>query len=530
MIKILIADDENLIREGIISILKRSLTADVTYLEADNGISALKICQEQFPQIVICDIRMPCCNGLEFIKKVKQNGNSPTFIIISGYADFEYAKSALKLGVKEYVLKPIQKQQFITMVNSYVDQIIKNSKAAHEEHNDYHTSKEAMKTIKRRLLLELLDRNDAKSAEKSRKELEGLGVCLQSNFALSCVIQYKIDKSNEDYIDAAVENILQEIFAQEKWPDTLLIEQYSPGQTVAIFECAESEILLNNIKPICVKAIQTIRKFLNIEIFIGVGDAVCGSAHLHESFVHACQSANCKLYGAAAHIQIYSKTSGDAKCEPICFDDLIQPLENINRTEILNRFAGLMKLSPTVQAMTVVEESYCNLVKAIHEQIMKYNYDNSQDLPQPLPFNCLWSFSQLTQEITKYIDQAKNIAGTTKFDVPNKKLIFDVLQYIEKNLENDINLNIVAEYFSHTPSYMSSLFKKGVGMGFNEYLTKMRIKKAKDMLINTNIPVNEISKICGYYNPKYFAVTFKKVLGKSPTNFRQDSVFQKSNL
>ncbi len=75
MIKILIADDENLIREGIISILKRSLNVDITYLEADNGIGALKICEEQFPQIVICDIRMPCCDGLEFIKKVKQNGN-----------------------------------------------------------------------------------------------------------------------------------------------------------------------------------------------------------------------------------------------------------------------------------------------------------------------------------------------------------------------------------------------------------------------------------------------------------------------
>lgn len=116
------------------------------------------------------------------------------------------------------------------------------------------------------------------------------------------------------------------------------------------------------------------------------------------------------------------------------------------------------------------------------------------------------------------------LACDSKINVPNKKLIVDVLQYVKDNAVSDINLNSVAEKFDRSPVYMSALFKKGTGMGFNEYVTGIRMNMAKQMLEETSMPIGEVSNICGYSNPKYFSVVFKNTFGISPAQYRQESL------
>ncbi len=524
MFKILVADDEDVIRKGIVTILKRELNSDICYLEAENGIEAHKLCKEHLPQLVITDIRMPFCDGLNLIKNIRENGYSPTFIILSGYADFEYAKSAITLGVKEYVLKPIKKQEFVSMVEGYVKSLTNEKHRIDEKFVRESENRKVTESVKQKLLRYLLDCPDSEEAQKHLKELYDLGIRFNENLLLCAVIQYQVNEENREFIDFAVKNIVDEVLTEDASRNFLISVQYESGRIAAIFEGVKREAMLSSVKHELGKINSLIHKYLFVEVFTGIGDVVYGSKLLYKSFDFASEAVNFKLYRTGNNVQLFSDIPVSIKNEQEDPGRLIQSLENINIAEVINFFEKLITLPPSLQSLSAVGKSYTQLIKSVDRQLGKYNSTGIKSVVQPPPFYELWSFLQMKQEIIRYLNQVCEIACEAKIDVPNKKLVVDVLQYVKENAAGDINLNIVAERFGRTSAYMSVLFKKGTGMGFNEYITNIRMNMAKQMLEDTSIPISEVSSLCGYLNPKYFSVAFKNVFGMSPAAYRQNSL------
>lgn len=524
MFKILVADDEDVIRKGIITILKRELQEEVCFYEAENGIEALKICNEQYPQLAITDIRMPFCDGLNFIKNVIETGHAPTFIILSGYADFEYAKTAIKLGVKEYVLKPIKKQELVTMVDGYIKSLQSEKQRIDEKFLRESENKKVAENVKQKLLKSLLTCENTEEAKKIQEELYDLGVRFNKSLLLSGVIQFQVNEENKEYIDFAVKNIADEVLSQDAGSTFLLSVQYDPGRILVLLEGVKREALLLAAKNILSKVCSLVRKYLHIDIFAGVGDVVFGPTILYKSFRSACDATGFKLYGTARNVQLFSEFPFGLRYEQKDVSSLVQPLEAIKPAEVVNVFEQLINLSPSLQALSVIESCYAQLIKTVEGQLKKYNSSKTENLIKPPAFFELWSFLQLKQEIVRYLDQVHEIACDAKIDVPNKKLIVDVLEYVKKNATSDINLNIVAEKFDRTSAYMSALFKKGTGMGFNDYITSIRMDLAKRLLADSTIPIGEVSGLCGYLNSKYFSVVFKNTFGMSPANYRQNTL------
>ncbi len=522
MFKILVADDEDLIRKGIITILRRELDPDITYFEAENGIEALKLCKEHSPQLVITDIRMPFCDGLSFIKNIKEVGNSPTFIILSGYADFEYAKSAIKLGVKEYMLKPINKAELVTIVDGYVKKLKTQKKLINENLFRENENKKIAENMKRKLLKNLLTCNNTDNVNELLNQLNDLGISFNKKLLLSAVIRYQVNDGNKDYIDFAVKNIVDEVLAKEANPDFIMTVQYDSGKIVAVFEDVNRETMLLLVKQALTKVSNLIEKYLFVDVFVGVGDVVYGENLLYKSFSLACAAVNYRLYNLSKKVQLFSETPVSLTYEPIDFSKIIKSIENINCSEIITEFEKQLSLPPSLQAISVIEQSYNKLICTIEHHFRNYIESNTENIPKPTPFFDIWSFLQFKQVIIKYLGQVQEFALKSKTDVVNRKLVVEVLQYVKENAASDINLNIVADKFDRTPAYMSTLFKKGTGMGFNEYVTSIRMEMAKRMLKDTSIPVSQVSSLCGYVNPKYFSVVFKGTFGKSPASYRQD--------
>jgi len=524
MIRILVADDENTIRQGIITILKRALDKDITYLEAEDGNEALKLCNEKSPQIVITDIRMPSCNGLEFIKKVKETEKSPIVIILTGYADFEYAKSAITMGVNEYVLKPIKKPEFIAMVDGYIKKLTDQNQQIKIQCASESANKKATETLKTKLLINLLNCSEISSAKEYVKGLTDLGVNLQQKLLLVAIVQYRIDEQNKDYIDFAVKNIAYEVIGQETQLDSIINVSYDYGRIVSVFGGLEHKSVLDLARHMLGKLATFFHNSLTIEVFVGIGDVIYGSEFLRQSFQNACKALDFKLYSTGLNVKLYSEMELRTEYKPVKFDDLAQPLENINSAEIISRLESLMHIPPSISAISVIKQSYELLIEEINNQLKKYNGIKKPEIQSPPCFSELWSFSQLKHEVIRYVNQVREFASAKGNDVPKKKLAVDILKYVKDNYANDINLNIVADHFSRTPEYISALFKKDLGIGFNEYLTDYRMEMAKDMIENTGIPISEVSKFCGYSNSKYFSVIFKKTFGKSPSDYRQDNI------
>ncbi len=524
MLKILVADDEDIIRKGIVSILKRELDSEICFLEAENGIEALKLCNEHNPQLVISDIRMPLCDGLNFIKNVTEAGHAPIIIILSGYTDFEYAKSAIKLGVKEYVLKPINKQEFVTTVKGYIKTLMSEKQRIDEKLVREGENKKVTENVKQKLLKHLLNCSDVDEAKKTIEELCDLGICFNNKLMLCAMLQYQVNEENKEYIDFAIKNIADEVLTQDIGADFITTVQYDSGRIVAIFEGLKRETILLSAKQILNKICSLIRKYLNINVFAGIGDVVFGPTLLNKTFERAYEATKFKLYDISKGVQTFSEIPVSTKYEPEKFNKIIQTLEDIKIAEIINIFEKQINFTPSMQSLIVIEQSYSLLIKTIDHELLKYNSIKTESLIKPPLFSEIWSFLQLKQEIIRYLNQVNELACESKIDVPNKKLIVNVLQYVKDNAASDINLNIVAEKFERTPTYMSALFKKGTGMGFNEYVTSIRMNMAKQMLSDTSIPIGEVSKLCGYLNPKYFSVVFKNTFGISPASYRQEAL------
>lgn len=180
---------------------------------------------------------------------------------------------------------------------------------------------------------------------------------------------------------------------------------------------------------------------------------------------------------------------------------------------MIRLFGPIIRRRPSVQSVNAVEKSYRNLIEAVREQLEKYCTGADRDLPEPTPFCHYWSFVQMKRGMESYLTQVRAFMNQSNSDGPNSKLIQCMIQYIRDSAFDDISLNSVANHFSYTPAYISFLFKKRIGVGFNEFVTKTKMEMAKTMLKNTEIPIGEISRLCGYGNSKYFATSFKKASG-----------------
>jgi two-component system, response regulator YesN len=522
MFKILVADDESVIRKGIIAILKRTLDTDICYLEAGDGIEALELYKEHLPQIIITDIRMPRLNGLELIENMSKFGFLPTIIILSGYADFEYARSAISLGVKEYVLKPIKKQEFINLIDSYIKKIIIEEEHVQLKSIQDDASKSLAKVMLQELAISFLNCNNADKSKYYLEKLSKLNINFRNQLLMCGMIQYRTCEERDGNIAITIIKFLAEQMKHENRLNCVFIIQYDSCRLAAVFEGRERELMLTAVRQVLGEVCSSIRQNNNSDVFAGIGNIIYGPEFFYKSFQSACKVLNFKLFSHVTNIQIYSEICLGEVCQATRFDDLIQSLEDINSTEIIRRFESLLRLSPSLNIVSAIEQSYANLIDTIAHKITKYNMIKAENLHAPISFFELWSFSHLKYEVIKYVEQVQEYACKASIDVSNKKLIVDVLSYVKENAIRDINLNIVAEHFSRTPAYMSTLFKKGTGEGFNTFLNRIRIDLAKEMLADSNIPIHEVSGLCGYSNSKYFSVVFKKMVGVSPATYRQN--------
>jgi len=127
----------------------------------------------------------------------------------------------------------------------------------------------------------------------------------------------------------------------------------------------------------------------------------------------------------------------------------------------------------------------------------------------------------MSQSILSFTTNVNTLRQALTVTPGNQKLLGDIIRYIREHLNEPIDLNTVAATFKKNPAYISSLFKKGTQEGFNDYLTQERIQRSQKYLTTSTLSINEIATLCGYSNPKYYSVVFKKITGQTPCHYRQ---------
>ena len=399
--KVLIVEDEVLVREGLKSVIGWDKLGMEVVGDAANGRQALEIYERERPDIVLTDIRMPVMDGLELIARIREEDKKTGIVILTCYEEFGYLQEALRMGVSDYILKlkmkPAEIEAAMAKVKKKLDEDEENG-AGPDGAEEFRLQKE--EELKRYIFYHQV----SIGFFRSRMERLNLAVKEKDMVLLRVVIQryekarLKIMDDRGMLIRFVILNTTEEI-----------MEKYGGGETIQ-------------------------------------------------------EGPDCFL--------LFMNVVNDPKDE----DSLIDKMQK-EISHVLSNFMGVR----TVWGVSSVFQSFTELPDKYQECCQKMQ-DERVDLSVE---------------------------------------IFEAVRYIEENLTQRLTLNQVASSINLSPNYLSSLFKKELGVGFVDYITEKRVERAKELLENTGLRTYEVAQQAGFVDESYFSKTFKRLTGKRPSAFRK---------
>lgn len=538
MLKVLIADDEQLICRMLTKMIdweKEGLELlDCVY----NGRDVLDAIENKRPDIVITDICMPCMDGLQIVEKAKEKGIHIDFIIMSGYKNFEYAHTALNLGVKHYLLKPINKNE----LNEILRRIVAERKTICESEERIERLVEkannGTKKIRKHFLNNVIRNNRyTRSLMEDGKENEEL-----NEEPLNCEFQQdsfialftKIDAENPNYdMKSLLDEVNYLIEKNLQLYDWEYINSYVNSGVITIINYPKAEYI--ELEAVCEKLCSQCRlemdKFSGFYVTLGVGETKERISEVQDSIRESVEAIQCRLKkGVNRLIMSEELKYREIKIADIFTENdrnnLAKTIESLDYNaynqyfmEMYTRIKEYPKYSPTVifelidqlkeQIIEIwnendIDETICNEFEKEIQYVMDFNI--KEDM-------MIYSVSEdIRIYFTRVYQENQN---------KSKMPIRIAKKYIQENFDSPITLEEVAEAISLSPAYLSTLFKKEIGIKFSDYLISCRMEKAKQLLKESGESMQIIAEQVGYSDAKYFSKTFFKTVGLKPSEYRK---------
>ena len=524
MYKVLIVDDEINILDGMTRLLDWDEYGLEIRARAANGIEAFDILEKQEIDILITDIKMPKMNGLELIKRVHDNRMGIKCIVLSGYDDFIYVKEAARLGIENYLLKPLDKAELISTLLDTVKKI-ENEKQRITE------IKEGISIIRENILCRWVNNNISSEELEARAEL--LSVNLKSKYYLAAVanvIELPAEGAESDIeeklrIRYLVKNAIQQTLNESGCGIAFLDQD---GDLIVVFgmENDGGKDKKNTIYSILNECVGDVRMNLNEHLFIAVGSFELGYKNAWKSFVNAKKLLDYRFI-TRENIAFYSDMEDFKKTKLYKAIDF----KALYRFILSRDIAGINVLIDDLFSRLEASDKLSNWIVQYFSYEIVFFIANNINALYPINENLLYSGNNVFDKFPKTTDPeiikkwlktfaCEYISSLDSEETKFSPVINKVFDYLDKNYMNDINLKTIAASLSMNPIYLGQAFRKETGKYFTEYLNNFRIEKAKQMLIEGSVKVNVVSKAVGYSNTNYFYTLFKKINGISPTEFK----------
>lgn len=545
MIKVFLVEDEIVIRNGIKNSIDWEKEGYQFAGEASDGELALPMILKEKPDIVITDIRMPFMDGLELSRMVKKELPDTKIVILSGYDDFGYAKEAIKIGVTEYLLKPVSSAMLLEHLQE-VSKTIQSERENQALKDTYlREMRENEELIKMKFLGELLSGEMSLSAaiEKGKRFHMNLSAQTYQIILFKYMIKNLADAQSSETTVEAYEAIEKFVDA---FPDVYSFQRGVEGW--AFLVTAEETELEEKTRRFLDQLVKVLETFPQIDYFGGIGMPVSRLRELRYSFRDADRAfagrftqeenqiiSSSKLpepqkdndfdvnsVGELSKIQyVIEKFLNSGSQEEVAsfVEALFEEVPKEHFRSLIIRQYVIMNIYATVA-------SFCEKISADANQNTKDEEAQIKDLKEreELLKNAVTS-SESLEDIRQYISSLLENAIELRNTVSGRRysdIIMTAKRRIEKDyMSEDISLNTVALDVGMSPSYFSSIFSKEMGKTFIEYLTEVRMEKAKEYLTCSAMKTSEIGYEVGYKDPHYFSYIFKKTQGCTPKEYRQ---------
>ena len=535
MYKVLLVDDETLIREAISENIQWEEMGFSFMGACENGKQAIEAIEKEQPDLLLTDINMPFVDGMELTKFVYENYPDTKVIIISGFDEFEYAKNAVKYQVLEYILKPITPMEFsetLLRVKKMFDERKENQRDMKKIRSAYVSN---LPMVQGRYLHNLL--NGTVDYSKLQDKQEELRLNLDANCYNTALVEGdNLEPFTSQYANVkdelalfAIYNITAELIASENCG---IAFQGIDEKTAILFMGDEEEMLKLKIKQILPKIHQAVEEFLQIQVTIAVGKTVPRLEELPDSFAKTKSALEYKfMLGGNQTIEAeeYEEIRNSAK-----HVDIFEWASQIATTIRTNKIEEIAQR--TEQFIEQVKTSYVNKNRSfVYVQNLVLSVINLLELPEELEEEIYGQERNFMKQIyeCENLDEIElRLRGTFRYicnlmsnqrDSYGKRQAMMALEYIEKNYaDSTVSLNSVCTALAMSTSYFSCIFKNYSGETFIESLTKKRMEKAKILLEQGNLKTYEIAEAVGYSDAHYFSVAFKKMVGKTPTEYARE--------
>ena len=527
MYKIMLADDEGIVIDSLKFIIEKEFGDECIVEYAKTGRSVIELADKFRPDIAIMDIQMPGINGIEAMKEIRKSNSNILFIVMSAYDKFDYAKEAIKLGVIEYITKPMERTKIIAVLKSAMEMI---DREREKRSNDL-LVKEKLETvvpiIESGLIYDILLQEQFTEDIENYKTI--LGLEKDYAYMLSVVCgdgQIGAHMTNAVGSSVKMQQHYQEVRECVKEYFDCIVGTVMANKLAVLVPYEKDRMEYNERIDLIERArelVRHMRRKTNISFRIGIGRV----GMLQEMAVSYNEALNALVMttGSVAHaddLPIGCDYEGDypihlekrlfEKVEKGEMNHAIETAKSFFDWMAENHADRLMEIRLKVLEFALWAEHI-----AYENGGMTYQFHSRQDyLPILMNTNDLDIIRKWFLE--KIMDACQNIQG--KREEKSHSIIEMSKTYIKDNFNKDISLDDVSRVANISPYYFSKIFKEGTGENFIEYLTNIRIEKAKELLSTTEYSMKEICAMCGYSDPNYFSRSFKKNVGVTPTEYK----------
>ncbi|MEV5027017.1 response regulator [Paenibacillus sp. LPE1-1-1.1] len=521
--KLILVDDEKGIVEGLKKMISRYIPECEVVGSAHNGLEGFELIQKKQPDIVITDIRMPQADGLDMINMLREANSRAEFILLSGYADFEYARKGIQLGVKFYLNKPVEEEELRQCVIQVMDAISSNRDKLAEVDE---LRQEVLSRIQEDALRDI-SYIGPEQADLMEELLQAARIPKKCSRFASILMEF--DGNTDPLKENGFQPLYQQIDLALRRYHCVYRFRYSAGQiaiVVAHGAPMKNEELIRMVRVMKEAALRE----LKLSVTVGIGKVHDGVTGISKSFEEARQALSYKVIkGTDAVLPYFEmlKLAGPGLSVP---EEVIAKLEaaidNMDKeecTRILRDIFRLMEDEPDMRP----DELQMHCLNILLSSIRKISFQQLQQNDflgrHILSLEGISKFRTL-EVLEEWMIEIIDRMITFKQEHNNLKkndIITQVKEYVAAHYDEPITLADLSARFFISPYYLSKYFKQKTGETYVSFLTQIRIAKAKELLKQTDLKVYEICRMVGYSDTQHFAQMFEKLAGCKPRDYRK---------
>lgn len=526
MINILIVDDEPFIRQGLKILINWEQYGYKIVGEAANGLEAIKELEKNEIDLIVADIKMPEMNGIELIEYVRENiSDKIKFIVLSGYYEFEYAKKAIKYGVTDYILKPIQKDELIKTLLSFKEEY---NKQKSQKNMEKMKDKAVFDKYLREIIYGKIDDSILQYVNKYQSFSEHLRYIIIE-------ISYSSDNYN-NISDAEKRRGYEEFYNNmitwlgENYYNVISdVDNYKDCYDIGFIydKRLRQEQGLSEREYIS-KLQKDMKQIQKYDFYIYIGQKVNNIKELSVSYKTATVAKLFSDFSNGNTISYYDEITRKEECsynlEKQYIDELINEIEENNEEEIIqcvNKIYNSFKEFNVDLEIINININYllCNLIniakeldsEANQEEVMKYI--SSISFEQIVSRGSVNHLKNFSLEFAQYLNQLRQHSS--------QGILSQVDKEISEHYMEKLSLKYLSEKYYINSAYLGQIFKKQYNVSFKDHLNAYRIEKASELLKRSDDKIYKIAEKVGYSNTDYFINKFMQLKQKTPMQYRK---------